>query len=70
MSDQAAEWMTLAFIAGVVFLVVIYDLAVIHAWGLDASISRVLGRLIARQPLAFVVIVFSLGAFVGHVWLP
>ncbi len=69
MPTPQAQWLTLAFLLAVSATVVAYDLLIIRAAGVDASISRVLGRLL-ELPSAFVVFVFWLGVLVGHVWLP
>jgi acid phosphatase family membrane protein YuiD len=69
MSTVQAQWLTLFFLAAVTALIVTYDVLVIRAYGPDASISRVLARLL-EMPSAFVVFVFWLGVLVGHVWLP
>jgi hypothetical protein len=69
MPTPQAQWLTLAFLLVVSATVVSYDLLIIRAAGPDASISRVLGRLL-ELPSAFVVFVFWLGVLVGHVWIP
>jgi len=69
MTTPQAQWLTLLFLAAVTILVIGYDLLIIRAAGPDASISRVLGRLL-ELPSAFIVFVFWLGVLVGHVWLP
>ena len=69
MTTPQAQWLTLAFLFAVSAAVVGYDLLIIRAAGPDASVSRVLGRLL-ELPSAFVVFVFWLGVLVGHVWLP
>ena len=69
MTTPQAQWLTLFFLAAVTALVIGYDLLIVRAAGPDASISRVLGRLL-ELPSAFVVFVFWLGVLVGHVWLP
>ena len=69
MTSQYSQILTLFFLLLVSTLVVTYDLLIIRAAGPDASISRVLGRLL-ELPSAFVVFVFWLGVLVGHVWLP
>ena len=61
--------MTLFFCCLITLLVLGYDLLVIRLFGPDASISRVIGHLLERRPLAFVTLVFSLGLLVGHCWL-
>jgi hypothetical protein len=69
MTSPQAQILTLFFLAAVTALVIGYDVVIIRAAGPDASISRVLGRLL-ELPSAFVVFVFWLGVLVGHVWLP
>ena len=69
MTTPQAQWLTLAFLLAVSAAVVGYDLLITRAAGPDASVSRVLGRLL-ELPSAFVVFVFWLGVLVGHVWLP
>jgi hypothetical protein len=65
-----AQWMTLFFILAVTFLVIVYDLWVIQAFGVDASISRVIQLGIERYPMSFAVLLLTVGIFIGHVWLP
>jgi hypothetical protein len=69
MTSPQAQWLTLIFLLSVTVLVIGYDVLIIRAVGPDASISRVLGRLL-QLPSAFVMFVFWLGVLVGHVWLP
>ena len=69
MPTPQAQWVTLVFLVTVSVVIVAYDIVIIHAAGPDASISRVLGRLL-ELPSAFVVFVFWLGVQVGHVWVP
>ena len=40
-----AQWLTLAFVVAVTIVVIGYDILAIRAWGVEASISRVLRRL-------------------------
>jgi hypothetical protein len=68
-TSSHGQWLTLFFMAAVAVLVIGYDVFIIRTAGPDASISRVLGRLL-ELPSAFVVFVFWLGVLVGHVWLP
>ncbi len=70
MTTQEAQWLTLFFLAAVTAAVLGYDLLIIRAAGPDASISRVVGRLLARWPLTAFALLFWLGLLVGHVWLP
>ena len=51
-------------------LVIGYDLLAIHAYGVEASISRAVRRLFGWHPTLFVAVVFWLGILVGHIWLP
>lgn len=69
MTPVQAQWLTLGFILAVSALVVAYDILVIRAYGPDASISRVLARLL-ELPSAFVVFIFWIGVLVGHIWVP
>jgi hypothetical protein len=69
MTSQQAQMQTLFFLAAISVLCIAYDVFIVRAAGPDASISRVLGRLL-ELPSAFVVFVFWLGVLVGHVWLP
>ena len=69
MTTPQAQWLTTAFLLVASIVVIAYDVLIIRAAGPDASISRVLGRLL-ELPSAFVVFVFWLGVLVGHVWVP
>jgi hypothetical protein len=69
MTTPQAQWLTLTFLLAMSTLVIAYDVLIIRAVGADASVSRVLGRLL-ELPSAFVVFVFWLGVLVGHVWIP
>jgi hypothetical protein len=69
MTTPQAQWLTLAFLFAMSAICIAYDVVIIRAAGPDASISRVLGRLL-ELPSAFVVFVFWLGVLVGHVWVP
>jgi hypothetical protein len=69
MTTPQAQWLTTAFLLALSIVVIAYDVLIIRAAGSDASISRVLGRLL-ELPSAFVVFVFWLGVLVGHVWVP
>ena len=69
MTTPQAQWLTTAVLLVLSIFVIVYDLLIIRAAGPDASISRVLGRLL-ELPSAFVVFVFWLGVLVGHVWVP
>jgi Na+/H+ antiporter NhaD/arsenite permease-like protein len=70
LTPTQGQWLTLAFVMAVTVLVVGYDLLAIHAYGVEASISRVLRRLFGRHPTLFAAMVFWLGIIVGHIWLP
>lgn len=70
MTTAHAQWLTLAFVLAMTVLVVGYDVLAIRAWGVDASISRVLRHLFGRYPSLFVALVFWIGILVGHIWLP
>jgi hypothetical protein len=69
MTTSQTQWLTIGFLLAVSLVVIVYDVIIIRAAGPDASISRVLGRLL-ELPSAFVVFVFWLGMLVGHVWVP
>jgi hypothetical protein len=69
MTSSQAQLLTLFFLATISVISIGYDVLIIRAVGPDASISRVLGRLL-ELPSAFVVFIFWLGVLVGHVWLP
>jgi hypothetical protein len=70
MTTVQAQWLTLGFVIAVTALVIGYDVWVIRAWGVEASISRVMRRLFGASPTLFVSVVFWLGLLVGHIWLP
>jgi hypothetical protein len=69
MSTPQAQALTAALLVVLSILVIAYDVLIIRAAGPEASISRVLGRLL-ELPSAFLVFVFWLGVLVGHVWIP
>jgi hypothetical protein len=69
MTTPQAQLLTLFFLAALTAAVIGYDLLIIRAAGPDASISRVLGRLLDVPSVLFG-FVFWLGVLVGHVWLP
>lgn len=70
LTPSQAQWLTLAFVLAVTFVVISYDVLAIRAWGVEASISRVLHRLFNVYPTLFVALVFWLGLLVGHIGLP
>ncbi|MGP0063540.1 MAG: hypothetical protein ACLQGP_08080 [Isosphaeraceae bacterium] len=70
LTPAQAQWLTLAFVVAATIVVVGYDVLAIRAWGVDASISRVLRRLFIVYPTLFVAFVFWLGILVGHIGLP
>lgn len=70
LTPNAAQWLTLAVVVAVTISVLGYDIAVIRAYGAEASISRVMRRLFASHPTLFVAVVFWIGVLVGHVLLP
>jgi hypothetical protein len=70
LTPNQAQWLTLAFVAAATILVVGYDVLAIHAYGVEASISRVLRRLFGWHPTILAAVVFWLGVLVGHIWLP
>lgn len=65
-----AQWLTLAFVVAVTIVVIGYDILAIRAWGVEASISRVLRRLFEVYPTLFVAFIFWVGILVGHIGLP
>jgi hypothetical protein len=65
-----AQWLTLVFVLAVTAIVIGYDVIAIRAWGVEASISRVLRGLFGGCPTLAVALVFWLGILVGHIWLP
>ena len=69
MTTPHAQWLTLFVLLAVSAAVIGYDLAIIRFVGPEASVSRVLGRLLEPRS-ALLVFVFWLGVLVGHVWLP
>jgi hypothetical protein len=69
MTIPQTQWLTLIFLLAVSAAVIGYDILIIQLAGPDASVSRVLSRLL-ELPSAFVVFVFWLGVLVGHVWMP
>ena len=70
LSSIQAQWLTLALVVGLTALFVGYDILAIRAWGVEASISRVLRRLFVFYPTLFVAFIFWLGILVGHIGLP
>jgi hypothetical protein len=70
MTTVQAQWLTLGFVLAVTALVIGYDVLAIRAWGVEASISRVVRHLFGSCPTLFVALVFWLGILVGHIWLP
>jgi hypothetical protein len=64
-----AQWLTVSFIAAVTALVIAFDAWMLCRFGPEATISQVLGRMLAR-PTFFIAFVFWLGLLVGHIWLP
>jgi hypothetical protein len=70
MSPSQAQWLTLGFLLLITALVLGYDLAVIRYSGADASISRVIGHILRRNPTLLLAVVFWLGVLIGHLWLP
>lgn len=70
LTPTQAQWLTLAFVVAVTAIVIGYDVLVIRAYGPDASISRVMRRLLSGHPTLFVAIVFWLGVLLGHLRLP
>jgi hypothetical protein len=69
-SQNQAQWCTLILCVAATAQILGFDAIWIRLYGLDASISRVVGRLLERYPSALLALVFWLGLVVGHVWLP
>ncbi len=69
MTELQRQWCTFAFIMVITFVVIAYDIAVIHHWGVNCSISRVFRKVFTSHPVAFAAWIFWLGVLVGHVWL-
>lgn len=70
MTTVQSQWITLGFVLAVTVLVLGYDVLAIRAWGVQASISRVMRGLFGTSPTLFVALVFWLGILVGHIFLP
>jgi LPS O-antigen subunit length determinant protein (WzzB/FepE family) len=70
MTTVQAQWLTLGFVLAVTAVVIGYDVLAIRAWGVEASISRVMRQLFGTYPTLFVALVFWLGILIGHIWLP
>lgn len=70
MTNAQAQWITLGVVLALTAAAIGYDVTAIRAWGVDASISRVMRRLFGACPTLFVATVFWLGILVGHIWLP
>jgi hypothetical protein len=69
MTIPQGQWLTLFVLLALSTAVIGYDFTIIRLVGPDASISRVLGRLLEPRS-ALLVFVFWLGVLVGHIWLP
>ena len=63
------QWVTFSAILAITAFVILFDIFVIQAGGVDASISRVLRRIFSAYPTVFAAILFWLGVWVGHTWL-
>jgi hypothetical protein len=70
MTLDQARWLTVAFLTAWTAVAISYDVVVVTRYGPEASISRVLGWMLARLPVVGVAVVFWLGLLVGHLWLP
>jgi hypothetical protein len=70
LTPNQAQWLTLGFVIAMSAIVIGYDVLIIRAYGVDASISRVLRRLFATSPVFWAAFVFWLGVMVGHFGLP
>ena len=66
MSDIQAKWMTVAFIAMVIAITILYDVIVYHFCGPHATISRVCGEAMDRYPVMILWVTFGLGILLGH----
>jgi hypothetical protein len=69
MTVSQAQLLTFSLLVVLTIVVIAYDVFILRTVGPAATISGVLSRLL-ELPSAFVVFVFWLGVFVGHVWLP
>jgi hypothetical protein len=70
MPTTSAQILTLIFVVAMTLVIIAYDVCAIRISGPDASISRVVSRLLAAWPTLALALVFWLGVLVGHVWLP
>lgn len=66
MPSNEHQWMTLGFLLLMTIVTVAFDFWVIHYYGVNTSISRVL----RHNPTLWIGLVFWLGVLVGHIWLP
>lgn len=66
LTPTQAQRLTLAFVIAITFVVLAYDILVIRAYGVEASISRVMQRFFAARPTLFVMFVIWLGVLIGH----
>jgi hypothetical protein len=66
MTPQASQWLVLAFLVVMLAVTVGFDVASHQLYGPDATISRVLHRIIGRYPTITLAIVFAMGVFTGH----
>ena len=70
MTTQEAQWLTLAFIAATVTVVIAADVWLCWTFGPDATISRVMRRGFERWPILNPVFWLAVGIFIGHIGLP
>jgi hypothetical protein len=69
MTLYEAQWLTVAFILFLVAATVSYDIAIIHWFGSEASISRVCGYAMRKYPVIAAWMLIGVGIYVGHTWL-
>jgi hypothetical protein len=66
MTDAEAHWLSLAVIVLVSALALVHEVAFIYRVGPEASLSRVVSRLLERYPSGLLALVFWLGVLAGH----
>ncbi len=69
MNRDYVQIATLLFIIGVTLIVIAYDIVVYRVWGQEPTISRMFQRIFRWCPILQPIMWFSLGLFVGHVFL-
>ncbi len=60
---------TLLFIIGMMLIIIAYDIAIYRVWGQEPTISRMFQKIFRWLPILQPVMWFSMGVFVGHVFL-